>query len=32
MLERLTNPDLPPRDILLNCRLVVRQSCGTASA
>jgi GntR family transcriptional regulator, arabinose operon transcriptional repressor len=29
MLERLDNPELPTRDILLNCHLVVRQSCGS---
>ncbi|MBV9999509.1 MAG: GntR family transcriptional regulator [Verrucomicrobia bacterium] len=29
MLERITVPDLPPRDILLDCRLVMRESCGT---
>jgi GntR family transcriptional regulator, arabinose operon transcriptional repressor len=29
MLERLSNPDLPARDILLNCRMVVRRSCGS---
>lgn len=28
MMERLRNPSLPARDILLNFRLVVRQSCG----
>jgi GntR family transcriptional regulator, arabinose operon transcriptional repressor len=28
MLERMTMPALPPRDILLDCRLVVRDSCG----
>ncbi|ACO34175.1 transcriptional regulator, GntR family [Acidobacterium capsulatum ATCC 51196] len=28
MLSRLENPDFPAREILLNCRLVVRQSCG----
>lgn len=28
MLERLNHPELPSRDILLNCRLVVRKSCG----
>jgi hypothetical protein len=28
MLERIATPDLPPRDILLDCRLVVRDSCG----
>jgi len=29
MLERLRNPQLPARDILLDFRLVVRQSCGS---
>jgi DNA-binding LacI/PurR family transcriptional regulator len=29
MLSRLENPDFPAREILLNCRLVVRQSCGS---
>jgi len=28
MLDRISNPDFPPRDVLLGCRLVVRQSCG----
>lgn len=28
MMERLRNPALPARDILLNFRLVVRESCG----
>jgi GntR family transcriptional regulator of arabinose operon len=28
MLERLARPDRPPRDILLPCTLVVRESCG----
>ncbi len=28
MLDRLENPDFPTRDVLLNCRLVVRGSCG----
>ena len=28
MLERLANPDLPTRDVLLSCELVVRKSCG----
>lgn len=32
MLERLANPDLPPRDILLNCQLVIRRSCGSMAA
>ena len=28
MLDRISNPDLPPRDILLGCQMVVRRSCG----
>jgi len=28
MLDRSANPDLPPRDVLLRCDLVVRKSCG----
>jgi GntR family transcriptional regulator, arabinose operon transcriptional repressor len=28
MVERVANPSLPPRDILLHGRLVVRRSCG----
>jgi GntR family transcriptional regulator of arabinose operon len=28
MLSRITNPDLPARDVLLGCQMVVRQSCG----
>ena len=28
MLERLATPDIPTREILLDCRLVVRDSCG----
>ena len=28
MLERLRQPELPARDILLNFHLVVRESCG----
>lgn len=28
MLERLIRPDMPPRDILLECPLIVRDSCG----
>ena len=28
MVQRLENPTLPTRDILLNCRLIVRNSCG----
>lgn len=26
--DRVTSPDLPPRDILFQCQLVVRDSCG----
>ena len=29
MLQRLENPDLPARDILLSCSLMVRESCGS---
>ncbi len=29
MLDRISNPDLPPRDVLLRCKLVVRESCGS---
>ena len=28
MLERLSTPNIPTREILLDCRLVVRDSCG----
>ena len=28
MLERVVRPDLPARDILLHCDIVVRESCG----
>jgi DNA-binding LacI/PurR family transcriptional regulator len=28
MLERLREPKLPARDILLNFELVIRESCG----
>jgi GntR family transcriptional regulator, arabinose operon transcriptional repressor len=28
MLQRVTNPDMPVRDILLDCKLVIRDSCG----
>jgi hypothetical protein len=30
MLERVARPDMPVREILLNCKLVLRQSCGAA--
>ena len=29
MLDRIANRDLPPRDVLLGCELIVRRSCGT---
>jgi DNA-binding LacI/PurR family transcriptional regulator len=29
MLERIARPDMPVRDILLDCKLVIRDSCGT---
>jgi DNA-binding LacI/PurR family transcriptional regulator len=28
MLERIAHPTMPARDVLLECKLVVRQSCG----
>ena len=28
MLDRIRRPDLPPRDIFLQCELIVRASCG----
>jgi DNA-binding LacI/PurR family transcriptional regulator len=31
MLDRLANPELPPRDVLLSCELVIRKSCGSAA-
>jgi len=31
MLDRIANPDLPPRDVLLRCELVVRKSCGVSA-
>ena len=32
MLERVTTPDIPTREMLLNCRLVVRDSCGARAS
>jgi GntR family transcriptional regulator, arabinose operon transcriptional repressor len=32
MLERLETPGMPIRDILLDCKLVVRESCGAKKA
>jgi GntR family transcriptional regulator of arabinose operon len=31
MLDRIARRDLPPRDILLHCELIVRESCGAAA-
>jgi len=31
MLDRINNRDLPPRDVLLGCQLIVRKSCGARS-
>ena len=32
MLERLARPNAPARDVLLDCELVIRQSCGGGEA
>jgi GntR family transcriptional regulator, arabinose operon transcriptional repressor len=32
MLERVRRKDLPARDILLDCELIVRESCGSSAA
>jgi DNA-binding LacI/PurR family transcriptional regulator len=32
MLERIARKDLPPRDILLDCALIVRESCGSRAS
>jgi DNA-binding LacI/PurR family transcriptional regulator len=32
MIQRIERPNLPSRDILLGCELVVRQSCGAKNA
>ena len=29
LLERMENPGLPPREMVLSCELVVRNSCGS---
>lgn len=29
MLERIERPNMPTRDVLLDCEMIVRQSCGT---
>jgi DNA-binding LacI/PurR family transcriptional regulator len=31
MLDRLDSRDMPPRDVLLGCNLIVRKSCGSAN-
>ena len=31
MLSRIDKPALPARDVLIDCRIVVRQSCGSAN-
>lgn len=31
MLDRLGSRDMPPRDVLLGCNLIVRKSCGSAN-
>jgi DNA-binding LacI/PurR family transcriptional regulator len=31
LLDRLKRPDMPARDVLLECEIVVRQSCGTGN-
>lgn len=31
MLDRISNPGFPCRDVLLNCQLIVRRSCGAHS-
>jgi GntR family transcriptional regulator, arabinose operon transcriptional repressor len=31
MLDRIANPDLPPRDVLLRCELAVRKSCRASA-
>jgi len=32
MLDRIENPDLPTRDILLGCDLIIRKSCGALNS
>jgi hypothetical protein len=32
MLERVATPDIPTREMLLDCRLVVRDSCGARAS
>lgn len=32
MIDRIMNHDMPPRDVLLGCNLIIRKSCGSAGA
>jgi DNA-binding LacI/PurR family transcriptional regulator len=32
MLERLDRPRMPARDVLLDCTLIIRQSCGGSAS
>ena len=32
MLERLHSPTMPPRDVVLDCQVAVRESCGSVAA
>ena len=32
MLSRIEQPGMPARDILIDCRLIVRESCGANAA
>jgi DNA-binding LacI/PurR family transcriptional regulator len=32
MLDRISNPGLPPRDVLLGCQLIIRRSCGAQAS
>ncbi len=32
LLDRLADPSLPPREILLDCEMVIRKSCGSPAA
>lgn len=32
MLQRVNHPDMPPREVLLDCKLIVRGSCGAKAS
>jgi len=32
MIDRITHPNMPPREVQLNCKLVIRKSCGSPSS